>query len=504
LPLAPSVSQVDDEPFEDSFDDCRALRLSNVRRECEEFQLRKGVIQMHEITSTLLRTVQNYASDWLAAVGKRPVRAMATADELRQALGGPLPNLGTSPEVIAEILSKAGMRGTVASAGPRYFGFVVGGSLPAALAADWMVSTWDQNSGIYALSPLISVIEQITGSWLREVAGLSPKMSFGFVTGGQMANFTGLAAARHRVLHNAGWDVEADGLFGAPPIDVVVSEEAHYTISMALRLLGLGANRVRRIATDSQGRMRTDELAAYLRGKEGPCIVCAQAGNVNTGAFDPLIEIADAAKGRGAWLHVDGAFGLWAAASPQKAALARGVEQADSVATDAHKWLNVPYDCGIIFCADEAAHRGAMSLAAAYIVATGGERDPHEFVPEESRRARAVPVYAAIRELGCQGLAELIGRNCRQARRFAEALRVAGFDVLNEVVLNQVLVSFGSAEQTQRTIAAIQDDGTCWCGGTVWKGRSAMRISVSSWLTTDEDVEQSINAIRRAAVKCTQ
>jgi len=399
------------------------------------------------------------------------------------------------------------MRGAVATAGPRYFGFVVGGSLPAAVAADWLLSSWDQNSGIYVLSPLVSVIEQITGAWLRELAGLPPTMSFGFVTGCQMANFTGLAAARHRVLQNAGWNVEANGLFGAPPIEVFVGEEAHYTIAMALRLLGLGAERVRRIATDGQGRMRADELrAAVLGGSNrarvngnGPAIICAQAGNVNTGAFDPLEEIAKIAKERGGWLHVDSAFGMWAAASPQHTSLVRGIEKSDSIATDGHKWLNVPYDCGIVFCADEAAHRAAMSLAAAYIVATGNERDPHEFVPEESRRARAVPVYAALRSLGREGFAELIEKNCRQARRFADGLAAAGFEVLNDVVLNQVLVSFGTPEETKRTIAAIQEDGTCWCGGTVWKGRTAMRISVSNWSTTDEDVERSVAAMVRCA-----
>jgi glutamate/tyrosine decarboxylase-like PLP-dependent enzyme len=421
---------------------------------------------------------------------------------MREALGGPLPEKGIEPEAITEILAEAGMKGTVASAGPRYFGFVVGGSLPAAVAADWLVSAWDQNAGIYVLSPLVSVVEQITGSWLRELARLPAKMSFGFVTGCQMANFTALAAARHRVLSDAGWDVEAKGLFGAPPVDVLVSEEAHYSIGMALRLLGLGADRVHRIPTDAQGRMRADAISRTLSSHAGPCIVCAQAGNVNTGAFDPLNEIADLAKQRGAWLHVDGAFGLWAAASSEYAALVRGIESANSVATDAHKWLNVPYDCGIVFCSDENAHRSAMSLAAAYIVATGAERDPHEFVPEESRRARAIPVYAAVRSLGRQGLAELVERNCRQARRFAEALRAAGHEVLNEVVLNQVLVSFGDPEQTQRTIAAIQEDGTCWCGGTVWKNRTAMRISVSNWSTTDEDVEQSIDAMLRAARAC--
>jgi glutamate/tyrosine decarboxylase-like PLP-dependent enzyme len=459
---------------------------------------------MPENISSLLASVQHYAAAWFASIDGRPVRATVTAEELRKALGGPLPHEGIAPEALTQILADIGMRGTVASAGPRYFGFVVGGSFPAALAADWLVSAWDQNGGIYALSPLVSVIEQITGSWLRELAGLPATMTSGFVTGCQMANFTGLAAARHRVLSDAGWDVEADGLFGAPPIEVVVSEEAHYTIAMALRLLGLGAHRVRKIPTGSQGRMRADALSAALHAHQEPCIVCAQAGNVNTGAVDPLSEIAELAKNRKAWLHVDGAFGLWAAASPHRAALVRGVEMADSVATDAHKWLNVPYDCGIVFCADEAAHRSAMSLAAAYIVATTNERDPHEFVPEESRRGRAIPVYAVLRSLGRPGLAELIERNCRQARRFADAFRAAGYEVLNDVVLNQVLVSFGTAEQTQRTIAAIQEDGTCWCGGTVWKNRTAMRVSVSNWSTTDKDVDQSIEAILRAARKCSQ
>ncbi len=454
---------------------------------------------MPENIARLLSSVQRHVEAWFACLDARPVRATVTADELRAALAGPLPDEGTGAEVVAQALAEIGMRGTIASAGPRYFGFVVGGSLPAALAADWLVSAWDQNGGIYALSPLVSVVEQIAGCWLLELAGLPAAMSFGFVTGCQMANFTALAAARHRVLSNAGWDVEGNGLFGAPVIDIAVSEEAHYTIGMALRLLGLGANRVRRIPTDQQGRMRPDDLSKLLRDQRGLCIVCAQAGNVNTGAIDPLNEIAQVAKEHNAWLHVDGAFGLWAAASPKHAKLVEGIQLADSVATDAHKWLNVPYDCGIVFCADASAHRSAMSLAAAYIVATSEQRDPHEFVPEESRRARAIPVYAALRSLGRRGFAEIVERNCRQARRFAEGLRKAGYEVLNEVVLNQVLVSFGTPEQTQRTIAKIQEDGTCWCGGTVWKGRTAMRISVSNWSTTDEDVDKSLEAILRAA-----
>ena len=454
---------------------------------------------MHQSIRALLDIVRGHASSWLEALPERPVRASASSDELRQSLGGPLPENGTSPAEVIEALANAGVTGTVASAGPRYFGFVIGGGMPAALAADWLVSTWDQNACTFAHSPLVSTIEQITGAWLRDLAGLPSTMSFGFVTGGHMANFTALACARHSVLRSSGWDVEADGLNGAPPIEIFVNEESHYTILLALRLLGLGSARVRKIPADEQGRMRAERLAAALRGTAGPCIVCAQAGNVNTGGFDPLPAIADATKERGAWLHVDGAFGLWAAASPEYRGLVRGIERADSVASDAHKWLNVPYDCGMVFCADEAAHRSAMSLAAAYILATGSERDPREFVPEESRRARAIPVYAALRSLGRRGLAEMIERNCRQARRFGESLRAAGFEVLNDVVLNQVLVSFGAAEQTQAAMAAIQQDGTCWCGGTVWKGRTAMRISVSNWSTSDEDVERSIEAIVRCA-----
>ena len=456
---------------------------------------------VHGDIPILLNNVQQHASAWFASLAERLVHAAAPPEELREMLGGGLPQRGIEADEIVATLAKAGMRGTVATTGPRYFGFVIGGSVPAAVAADWLVSCWDQNGAVYAMSPLVSVIEDVTGSWLRQLAGLPPTMSVGFVTGCQMANFTGLAAARHRVLKTAGWDVEAKGLFGAPPIDVFVNEEAHYTIAMALRLLGLGAERVCRIPTDAQGRMRADELSEGLRGRRGPCIVCAQAGNVNTGACDPLAEIAERAKEHGAWLHVDGAFGLWAAASPERAHLVRGIDQADSIATDAHKWLNVPYDCGIVFCADETAHRNAMSLAAAYIVATGSQRDPHDFVPEASRRARAVPVYAALRSLGREGLAGLIERNCRQACRFADALSAAGYEVLNEVVLNQVLVSFGTAEQTRRTISAIQEEGTCWCGGTIWKGRTAMRISVSNWSTSDEDVEKSIEAILRCAGK---
>ena len=450
-------------------------------------------------STELLEYTATRSRDYLAQVSHRRVAAEWTSEELRGLLGRPLSAEGEPDPAIIESLAHAGDHATIASSGPRYFGFVVGGNLPAALAADWLVSTWDQNGAIYAMSPLAAVVEEITAGWLREIAGLAASMSVGFTTGCQMASFTGLAAARHRVLERAGWDVEVEGLCGAPPIDVIVSDEAHYTIVMALRLLGLGGRRVRRIATDGQGRMRIDALRAALQSTRAPCIVCAQAGNVNTGAFDPLCEIAEATRKSGAWLHVDGAFGLWASASPEYATLTRGIEHADSIATDGHKWLNVPYDCGIVFCADSQAHRAAMSLEAAYIVGSSCERDPHEFVPEESRRARATPVYAALRSLGRAGLSRLVEDCCRHARRFAQGLHAAGYEILNDVVLNQVLVAFGDGERTRRTIAALQQEGTCWCGGTVWQGRTAMRISVSNWRTTDEDVERSLEAMLRVA-----
>jgi len=455
-------------------------------------------------TRQLLERTARLAADYRETLGERKVRALLSPAELERALAVALTDAGESAAAVIESLAQIAALGSVASAGPRFFGFVIGSSTPAALAADWLVSAWDQNGGLYATSPLVAAIETVTAGWLCELAGLSPATTVGFVTGCQMASFTGLAAARHRVLRNTGWDVEAQGLFGAPPIDVLVSEEAHYTIFLALRMLGLGASRLRRVPTDRQGRMRSDALAQLLATVQGPCIVCAQAGNVNSGGFDPLEEIASLTHARGGWLHVDGAFGLWAAAAPQRAHLVRGIATADSIAADGHKWLNVPYDCGIVFCTDAAAHRSAMSLAAAsqaapYLATSTELRDPHEFVPEESRRGRAIPVYAALRALGREGLGELIERNCRQAQRFAAGLAAAGYEVLNEVVLNQVVVVFGDAERTRRVVAALQEDGTCWCGTTVWQGRTAMRISVSSWATADADVEKSLAAMLRVA-----
>jgi glutamate/tyrosine decarboxylase-like PLP-dependent enzyme len=447
----------------------------------------------------LLGLTRRHALEYLGRLAERPVCTTRSNDSLRSTLGGPLGEDGVAPERIIEDLAQAGLDGTVASAGPRFFGFVIGGSLPASLAADWLVSTWDQNSALNVASPLVSVVEDIAAGWIRDILGLPAGTSVGFVTGCQMANFTALAAGRQHVLGKCGWDVALDGLQGAPPLTVLVNDEAHYTIAMALRHLGIGTRQVRRIPTDGQGRMRAPDLADALREGTGPCIVCAQAGNVNTGAFDPIDEIAALTRERGAWLHVDGAFGLWAAASPAHRALLRGIEHADSIATDAHKWLNVPYDCGVILCAHEQTHRSAMTLSAPYIWASARERDPREFVPEESRRARAVPVYAALRSLGKSGLSELVERNCRQAARFAQGLQAAGFEILNDVVLNQVLVSFGTDERTLKVIEAVQKDGTCWCGGTRWHDRHAMRISVSNWSTTDADVDRSLAAMIHAA-----
>ena len=458
---------------------------------------------MTERDSDVLNLAASRAIAYLDQVDQRPVKATASSADLRAALGGPLKKTGDHADAVIDGLAAAGLTGTVATAGPRYFGFVVGGSVPAAVAADWLVSAWDQNCGIFALSPIVSVIEEIAGGWLKQIAGLRSDASVGFVTGCQMANFTSLAAARHHVLRNAGWDVEAKGLAGAPTVTIITSDESHYTIFMALRLLGFGAGTAVRIPTDDQGRMRAEALKQALAGVTGPCIICAQAGNVNTGGFDPIDEIADVVSEHPAkpWLHVDGAFGLWAAASPSRAHLVKGIDRADSVASDAHKWLNVPYDCGLVFTNHPDAHRSAMSLAAAYIQATDVERDPHEFTPEESRRGRAVPVYAALRSLGSDGLREMIERNCRLAARMAQNLaRHPKVRILNDVVLNQVLVRFEAdgrdADQlTKDVIAGVQAEGTCWLGGTTWHGMAAMRVAVSNWSTTDADIDRSAAAI---------
>lgn len=446
------------------------------------------------------------ARAYLAGLPARPVGARASLEELRAALGGPLPESGADAAQVVADLARNAEAGIVASAGPRYFGFVVGGSVPAALAADWLTSAWDQNAGIYVLSPAASVVEEVAIRWLLELFGLPPQSSLGFVTGCQMANATCLAAARHAVLRKAGWDVEQQGLYGAPEIDVIVGGEAHITIFAALRYLGLGAARVRAVAVDGQGRMRADRLREALAGTVGPAIVCAQAGNVNTGAFDPLDDIATITRARGAWLHVDGAFGLWAATSPKLRALTRGLERADSWATDAHKSLNVPYDNGIAIVADAQAHRAAMTSTAAYIVKAGDDRrDPDDWTPEFSRRARGFTVYAAIRALGKRGVVEMVERSCSEAREMADRLRKApGVEVLNEVVYNQVLVRFhpeGGGDpdaHTRGVIDRVQREGTCWLAGTTWQGKSAMRISVSGWSTSADDIARSADVILRA------
>jgi glutamate/tyrosine decarboxylase-like PLP-dependent enzyme len=382
----------------------------------------------------------------------------------------------------------------VASAGGRYFGFVTGGALPAALAAHWLAAAWDQNVFNPTSSPVGSKLEEVALGWLLDLLQLPPAAGAGFVTGATMANFCGLAAARHALLLREGWDVEARGLFGAPPIAVVVGDEVHVSVLKALTLLGLGRERVLRVPVDGQGRMRP----AALPPLSGPAIICCQAGNVNTGAFDPVGEICAAAGDSGAWVHVDGAFGLWAAAAPARSHLLEGYDRADSWATDAHKWLNVPYDCGLVFCRRPEHLAAAMATSAAYLL-DDERRKPADFTPELSRRARGIEVWAALRSLGRSGLAELVERCCRHATYFAGALEAAGYEVLNEVVLNQVLVSFGDAAKTERVLAAVQEDGHCWCGGTVWQGRRAMRISVSSWATTGEDVQRSVAAILDAA-----
>ena len=405
----------------------------------------------------------------------------------------PLPECPAAPEAVIELLDSAGSAATMASAGGRFFGFVHGGCLPAALAANWLAGAWDQNAVLYASSPVGSRLEEVSQRWLVELLGLPERCAAAFATGSTMATLTCLAAARTALLRRLGCDVEGDGLFGAPPVTVVISEETHPSVNKALGLLGLGRRRVVRVPVDNQGRMRADAFPRL----DAAAIVCIQAGNVNTGSVDPAGTICELAHAAGSWVHVDGAFGLWARACPALAPLVAGIEHADSWATDAHKWLNVPYDSGIAFVRDGDALARAMSLTAAYIP-EGARRDPGQFTPELSRRARGVEIWAALRSLGRSGLAAMLERTCAHARRFADGLESAGCEILNDVALNQVLVSFGDAETTRRVIDRIQRDGTCWCGGTTWQGRAAMRISVASWATTAEDVERSLAAILRA------
>lgn len=443
----------------------------------------------------LLRATTDRSVRYLASLDTRRVSPSEEAIDALDAFDVPLQNESIDPERVLEELDTTGSPATMAMAGPRFFGFVIGGSLPAALAANWLASAWDQNTGLYNSTPATAALEQVALKWLLDVLGLPRDCAGAFVTGTTVAHIAALAAARHAVLERAGWDVEANGLFGAPPITVITSAEAHPTLFKALGVVGLGRNRVVRVPVDDQGRMRADALPRI----SGPTIVCVQAGNVNTGSFDPIYEIGPRTRDAGAWVHVDGAFGLWARAAPRLAHLADGIEHADSWATDGHKWLNVPYDNGIAFVRDGDALRKAMAVSAEYLPTETQQRNPSDYTPELSRRARGVDIWAAMRSLGRAGLAEMIERNCRQARQFAEGLSAAGFEILNDVVLNQVLVSFGEPDDTRRVIAAIQSEGTLWAGETVWQGQTAMRISVSSWATTDADVERCIAAIARIA-----
>ena len=443
----------------------------------------------------LLEAAAERAIRYHESLADRPVApAPAAVAQLKQ-FDEPLPEHPTDPETVLQLLDEFGSPATMAMAGPRFFGFVVGGSLPVTLAANWLAGAWDQNSALYQSTPGTAFIEQVALRWLLDILNLPAECGGAFVTGATVANFAALAAARHTVLQQAGWNVEADGLFGAPPITVVVGEEAHPTLFKSLGLLGLGRNRVFRVPVDRQGRLRVEALPRLA----GPTIVCTQAGNVNTGAFDPIAEICERAHQAGAWVHVDGAFGLWAAAAPARAHLVAGLERADSWATDAHKWLNVPYDSGLAFVRNADTLRAAMAITAEYLPTACEQRNPSDFTPELSRRARGVEVWAALRSLGRSGVADLIQRTCNYATYLAEGLSAAGYRVLNEVVLNQVLVSFGDPEKTQRIITDLQTEGTCWCGGTVWQGHTAMRISVSSWATTQADIERSLAAILKVA-----
>jgi glutamate/tyrosine decarboxylase-like PLP-dependent enzyme len=450
-------------------------------------------------SSELLRRTAEIAAAYVDSLDERPVYPQVEPEELREALGGPLPEEPLAAGKVVEELAAAAEPGLVAMGSGRYFGFVIGGALPAALAADVLTSAWDQNAGLYVGGPSASVVEEVAREWLVELLGLPPGSSIGYVTGTQMAHVTGLAAARWHVLDAAGWDVNALGLTGAPRVRVIAGEKRHATVDRALRLLGLGAPEL--VAADGQGRLVPGSLRDALGGGDGPTIVCAQAGEVNTGAFDPLPEIADLAEAAGAWLHVDGAFGIWAAVSPRLRHLVSGLERADSWTTDAHKWLNVPYDSGIVLCRHPESHRAAMTTSASYLIQDQAQRvrDQVDWVPEFSRRARGFAVYAALRSLGRRGLVELVERCCDAASAFAERVsELDGVEVLNEVVLNQVLFRFESDERTEDLLAQVQARGRVWMGPTNWDGRKAIRISVSNWQTSTKEIELAIEEFRAA------
>lgn len=457
-----------------------------------------------------LRRAADLGVEFLAGLAERHVGPRTEGSALAATLGGPLPEDGEDPVAVIEDMARQFDPGLVASAGPRYFGFVIGGAVPAAVGADWLTAAWDQNAGLHALSPAAAAAEQVSGAWMLDLLGLPAEASVGFPTGAGLANFVGLAAGRHAVLAREGWDVEAKGLYGAPEITVVIGEEAHATLMTALQYLGLGRERVVKVPTDGQGQMRPDALAQMMAGVAGPVIVAAQAGNVNTGGFDPMPAVADSAAAHpNAWVHVDGAFGLWAAVSPALRHLVTGIERADSWSTDAHKWLNVGYDCGFVAVRDREAHRASMAAYASYLMPTETQREPWEYVPDSSRRARGFTVYATLRSLGQSGVRDMVERCCRVARRIADGVTGApGVEVLNEVVLNQVLVRFspdGVADPeaadafTREVIRRVQEEGVAWMGGTTWHGVAAMRISVSNWSTTERDADRTVEAILRAA-----
>jgi len=449
----------------------------------------------------LLRRTAKHVADYREGASDLPVAPSLDLARLRAALGGQLHEEGTDAHAVIDELAAAVEPALMNTTGPRYFGYVIGGALDAASCADMLATGWDQVAFNATTSPAAAVVEEVAGDWLKEAFGLPAHASFGLVTGGQAANTVGLAAARHRVLARAGWNVEERGLNGAPRVRVVASEERHATVDRSLRLLGIGASAVEPVATDPNGAIDPADLARVLEaGPDAPTIVCVQAGNVNTGACDDLVAACDAATRRDAWVHVDGAFGLWAAVSPSVKHLVTGIEGADSWAVDGHKWLNVPYDTGYVFCADSEAHAASMSYTAAYLAGHGEGmvRAPSDYVPESSRRARGFPTWAALRQLGQRGLADLVDRCCALARRFGDQLgRLDEVEIANDIVLNQALVSFGPDERTDRLIAAVQRDGTCWMGGTTWRGRRYMRISVSNWSTTEADVDRSVAAIGR-------
>jgi glutamate/tyrosine decarboxylase-like PLP-dependent enzyme len=461
-----------------------------------EHRTRSPLREAYEETQ-LLTDVAERATRYLSEIDERRVFPSRDALGALSAFDVPLQEHPIPPAAVVDELDRLASPATTAISGPRFFGFVNGSGLPAAVAANWLSTAWEQHGGFWVLAPAGTKIEQVALRWTIELLGLPVESAGAFVTGTTMAHVTGLAAARSSLLAQVGWDVEADGLFGAPPITVIVGSEAHPTLFKALGIIGLGRDRVVGVPVDSQGRMRAGEMPKI----SGPTIVCAQAGNVNTGAFDPFREIAARVKESRAptWTHVDGAFGLWARVAPRRVNLTDGIELADSWATDGHKWLNTPYDCGIAIVREGEALRRAMATSAAYLPTTTEHANLCDYTPEMSRRPRGVDVWAVMRSLGRSGLAELVERNCRLARRFADAFTAEGFPVLNDVVLNQVLVSFGDAERTRKVIAAIQEDGTCWCGVTVWQGKTAMRVSVISWATTEADVDRSVEAILRIA-----